>query len=71
MRLQKRYLLYFEEGNFNTLYSTPLYKIKNILIKNKSNIDPPISISNKVHAIIDSGEFDNAESFILGEHDHA
>ena len=65
------YLLYFKDEKYDILYSTPLYQIKNILVKRRSNTEPPITISKEVHDIIDSGEFDSARSFFLGGNDNA
>lgn len=65
------YLLYFKEKRFDTLYSAPLYKIKNVLARYRSDNEPPASISEKVYGIIDSGRFDSAERFELGGNDNA
>ena len=65
------YLLYFKDEKYDTLYSTPLYQIKNILIKHRPASEPPTTISETVNSIIDSGEFDSAKSFVLGGNDNA
>ena len=65
------YLLYFKDEKYDTLFSTPLYKIKNILVKNRTASEPPITLSDAINNIIDSGEFDSAESFMLGENNNA
>ena len=61
------YLLYFKDEKYDTLYSTSLYKIKNILVKRKSDSEPPTNISVAINGIIDSGEFDREKPFALGE----
>lgn len=65
------YLLYFKDEKYDTLYSTPLYQIKNILIKHRPGSEPPTTISEAVNSIIDSGEFDSSKSFVLGGNDNA
>ncbi len=60
------YLLYFKENDYSILYSSPLYKIRRINIKGEPNNNPPVSLSKEVHNLIDSGDFDSAEKFILG-----
>lgn len=65
------YLLYFKDNDYAVLHSTPLYKIRNILPINKLRLEPPKITSEKVYNIIDSGEFDSAEFFLLGGDNNA
>ena len=65
------YLLYFKDNHYDVLYSTPLYKAENILLRHKSHSEPSVNISEKVYSIIDRGEFDSAECFPLGGEDNA
>ena len=60
------YLLYFNENQFNTLYSVPLFKVKNILLRYKSKSIPDESVSEQVKEIIENGTFDSSDKFILG-----
>ena len=60
------YLLYFNENQFGTLYSVPLFEIGNILLRYKSEVLPDGSIPEQVEAIIENGTFDTTNSFILG-----
>ena len=60
------YLLYFLEDKFDILYSIPLHKISNILLRYKAGTLPSAPISEEVNALIESESFDGADSFILG-----
>jgi hypothetical protein len=60
------YLLYFRENEFNTLYSYPLYKVENVLLRYRTDNEPKAHISEKVNEIIDTGVFDAIEKFSLG-----
>lgn len=60
------YLLYFKENDYSILHSTPLYKIRKVHIKDMPEVKPPIHLSEEVHALIDIGEFDCADKFIIG-----
>lgn len=60
------YLLYFKENQFNTLYSVPLFEVKNILLRYKSEVVPDETVSEQVKEIIEKGTFDNSDKFILG-----
>ena len=60
------YLLYFKKNDYSILYASPLYKIRKIHINGHPNNNPPVSLSKEVHNLIDSGDFDSAEEFILG-----
>ena len=71
VRSEHWYLLYFWENEYDTLYSVPLYKIKNILPRYKIDREPPDNISDKIHSIIESGEFDIQERFSLGGKNNA
>ncbi len=59
------YLLFFKENNFKTIYSIPIYKITKILFRYKIEIEPERQIVEKVHEIIDTGEYANAIEFQL------
>lgn len=60
------YLLYFNENQFNTLYSIPLFEVKNILLRYKSEALPDEGVSELVEEIIEKGTFDSSDKFILG-----
>jgi len=61
------YLLYFEDNRHDTLCAIPLYKIRKVLQRRKYDKVMGENIIQKIHGIIDSGEFDTAESFMIGE----
>jgi hypothetical protein len=60
------YLLYFKENQFNTLYSVPLFEVKNILPRYKSEVVPNETVSEQVKEIIENGTFDSSDKFVLG-----
>ena len=60
------YLLYFNENQFDTLYSVPLFEVKNILLRYKSESVPHESVSEQVTEIIENGTFDSSNIFIIG-----
>jgi hypothetical protein len=59
------YVLYFEKDCY-ILHSLPLFKIKNVLLRQKSEFNLSSIQAEKVHEIIDLGDYDEAESFSLG-----
>lgn len=71
VRSEHWYLLYFKENKYNVLYSAPIFSIKNILARHVSETEPPPEISEKVHELIDNGEFDSAEIFLIGGENNA
>jgi hypothetical protein len=48
-----------------------LLKIKNILLRYKSETLPTATTSEQINNLIESGTFDNADSFMLGGKDNA
>ena len=60
------YLLYFYENQFDTLYSVPLFRIRDVLIRYKSRMIPNNTASDEVNALIESGVFDSSDSFTIG-----
>ena len=60
------YLLYFNGNQFNTLCSVPLFEVKNILPRYKSEVVPGEAVSEQVKEIIENGTFDSSDKFILG-----
>ncbi len=59
------YFLFFKQNEYDILYSVPIYKIENILLRYKAN-EPDARISEKIHALIERGDFDQTELFYLG-----
>lgn len=65
------YLLFFKYGQYHTLYSVPLYKTDNILLRRKTEEEPYPEISEAIHSLIESGDFDQSDSFKLGGDNNA
>ena len=59
-------LIHFKENQFNTLYSVPLFEVKNILLRYESEVVPDETVSEQVKEIIENGTFDSSNNFILG-----
>ncbi|MBQ7307300.1 MAG: hypothetical protein IJW82_02125 [Clostridia bacterium] len=60
------YLIYFKKDNFNVLYSIPIYKVKNILLRyGLSNKDINIEHGEKISEIIEKELFSNNDRFEL------
>ncbi len=66
VRMEHWYVLYFYENQFNIIYSTPLYKFKNILCRGKSRSEPSADISRRINMMIDEGIFADSSEFIIG-----
>ena len=60
------YLLYFEKDKFGTLYSIPIFNVSKILLLEKTTGEPNEEISKQVNMLVETGKFDEKESFILG-----
>ena len=60
------YLLFFIKDEYDRLYSIPLFKISNILLRHKSDTLPDDPTSEQINTLIESGVFDSSDIFILG-----
>ena len=61
------HFLYFEENKYDILFSIPLYRLKNILLRYRTKTVPPEILSDQIHKIIESEAFDGTECFSLGD----
>lgn len=61
------YVLYFENNDFSKIYSAPIYKIKNVLVRNKPAFLPPDDISDKIYKIIEQELYDQSDYFNFNE----
>lgn len=57
------YVLYFSEGEYETLYSVPLHRVSKVLLLHSAATSPPPYLSDRIHGIIESGEFETNEKF--------
>ena len=71
VRSEHWYLLYFKENNHNVLYSIPIYKLKNVLLRYKAKEIPDPKTADRIYALIESGDFDKIDSVSVGGDENA
>ena len=63
--------MYFEKDKFDTLYSIPIFNISKVLFIEETTREPDEEISMQVNMLVETGQFDEKEQFILGGDSYA